>query len=108
MAADLATTPTSGIWVQSSGDCHLANFGIYAAVDGTPVFDVIDFDETLPAPFEWDVKRLATSFAVDARSRDTAGAHVPRSGAQRRHGYRQHMAKLMRLDPRLPGDRASM
>src|SRR5258708_23146522 len=62
MAADLATTPTSGIWVQSCGDCHLANFGSYAASDDTPVFDVTDFDETLPAPFEWDLKRLAASF----------------------------------------------
>src|SRR5262249_13637655 len=51
MAADLATTPTSGIWVQSCGDCHHANFGIYSSLDGTLVFDVIDFDETLPAPF---------------------------------------------------------
>src|SRR5215469_6664049 len=54
MAADLATTPTSGIWVQSCGDCHSANFGMYTALDGTPIFDVTDFDETLPAPFEWD------------------------------------------------------
>src|SRR4051794_6628250 len=69
MAADLATTPTSGIWVQSCGDCHHANFGGYATLDGTAIFDVTDFDETLPAPFEWDLKRLATSFAVDARSR---------------------------------------
>ena len=69
MAADLATTPASGIWVQSCGDCHLANFGIYAALDGSPIFDIIDFDETLPAPFEWDLKRLAVSVAVDARSR---------------------------------------
>src|SRR5215510_1740059 len=69
MAADLAATPTSGIWVQSCGDCHVANFGVYATPDGTPVFDIIDFDETLPAPFEWDVKRLAVSIAVDARCR---------------------------------------
>ena len=69
MAADLAATPTSGIWVQSCGDCHRANFGICSALDGTPVFDVTDFDETLPAPFEWDLKRLATSVAVDARGR---------------------------------------
>ena len=51
MAADLATTPTSGIWVQSCGDSHLANFGVYCGLDGAPVFDVINFDETLPAPF---------------------------------------------------------
>jgi uncharacterized protein (DUF2252 family) len=99
MAADLATTPTSGIWVQSCGDCHLANFGIYSGLDGTPVFDVIDFDETLPAPFEWDVKRLAVSFTVAARSRKMP-EHVCRDLASRSvAAYRGHMAKLMRLDP---------
>ena len=100
MAADLASTPTSGIWVQSCGDCHLANFGSYAALDGTPVFDINDFDETLPAPFEWDVKRLATSFTLDARGRgmtDRASRHLARSVVT---SYRQHMAMLMRLDPR--------
>jgi len=56
--------------VQSCGDCHYANFGIYAALDGAPIFDITDFDETLPAPFEWDLKRLATSFSVDARCRE--------------------------------------
>ena len=99
MAADLATTPTSGIWVQSCGDCHLANFGSYAAPDGTPVFDITDFDETLPAPFEWDLKRLATSFAVDARGRrmpDRACRHLARGIVA---AYRQHMTTLMRLDP---------
>jgi uncharacterized protein (DUF2252 family) len=99
MAADLATTPASGIWVQSCGDCHLANFGIYAAPDGSAVFDIIDFDETLPAPFEWDVKRLAVSVAVDARRRrmpQRACRDLARSVVT---AYRQHMAKLMRLDP---------
>ena len=86
MAADLATTPTSGIWVQSCGDCHLANFGVYAASDGTPIFDVIDFDETLPAPFEWDVKRLATSVAVDARGRQMPERACRDLAARRRHG----------------------
>ena len=69
MAADLAATPASGLAVQAGGDCHLANFGTYASPEGTPVFDLNDFDETLAAPFEWDVKRLAASFAVAARSR---------------------------------------
>jgi len=52
MAADLAPGPTTGLRVQACGDCHLANFGAYATPEGTPVFDVNDFDETLPAPFE--------------------------------------------------------
>src|SRR5262245_30589230 len=67
MAADLATTPTSGLTVQLCGDAHLANFGAYAAPDRRLVFDINDFDETLPGPFEWDVKRLAASLAVAGR-----------------------------------------
>ena len=72
MAADLAGTATSGLLVQACGDCHLANFGSYASPEGAAVFDVNDFDETLPAPFEWDLKRLATSLVLagrDARCR---------------------------------------
>lgn len=61
-AMDLANTPSSGLRVQACGDCHLMNFGVCASSDGKPISDVIDFDETLPAPFEWDLKRLATSF----------------------------------------------
>jgi uncharacterized protein (DUF2252 family) len=70
MAADLARTPRSGIEVQLCGDAHLENFGAFAAPDRTLVFDVNDFDETLPGPWEWDVKRLAASFEVAARERD--------------------------------------
>ena len=66
MAWDLAHTSTTDIRVQACGDAHLLNFGMYAAPDRRLVFDVNDFDETLPAPFEWDVKRLAASFAVAA------------------------------------------
>src|ERR1700709_524550 len=56
MAADLADTPATGLWVQSCGDCHLANFGTFSSPEGTPIFELNDFDETLPAPFEWDIK----------------------------------------------------
>jgi uncharacterized protein (DUF2252 family) len=69
MAADLAGTPRSGMKVQLCGDAHLSNFGVFAAPDRRLVFDVNDFDETLPGPFEWDVKRLAASFAVAGRER---------------------------------------
>src|SRR5215471_13984608 len=69
MAWDLAHTPTTGIRVQCCGDAHLLNFGMFAAPDRRLVFDINDFDETLPAPFEWDVKRLAASVAVAARER---------------------------------------
>jgi uncharacterized protein (DUF2252 family) len=67
MAADLATTPASGLRVQLCGDAHLSNFGAFASPERWLVFDVNDFDETLPGPFEWDVKRLAASFAVAGR-----------------------------------------
>ena len=67
MAADLAPTPISGIRVQACGDAHLTNFGAFAAPDRRLVFDVNDFDETLPAPWEWDVKRLAASFEIAGR-----------------------------------------
>ncbi len=67
MAADLAATPDSGFRVQACGDAHLSNFGIFAAPDRRLVFDLNDFDETLPAPWEWDVKRLAASFEIAAR-----------------------------------------
>jgi uncharacterized protein (DUF2252 family) len=69
MASDLADTPRSGIDVQLCGDAHLENFGIFAAPDRRLVFDVNDFDETLPGPWEWDVKRLAASFSVAGRER---------------------------------------
>src|SRR6516162_7022673 len=64
MAADLATTPACGLRAQLCGDAHLANFGAFASPSRRLVFDVNDFDETLPGPFEWDVKRLAASLAV--------------------------------------------
>ena len=67
MAGDLAATPTAGLMAQLCGDAHLSNFGVFAAPEGHPVFDFCDFDETLPGPFEYDIKRLATSVSVAAR-----------------------------------------
>jgi uncharacterized protein (DUF2252 family) len=67
MAMDLAQTPTSNIRVQACGDCHLSNFGLFATPERNLVFDINDFDETLPAPFEWDLKRLAASFFIGSR-----------------------------------------
>ncbi|WP_432419786.1 DUF2252 domain-containing protein [Baekduia alba] len=69
MAADLDASPRTGLTVQLCGDAHLSNFGAYAAPDRRLVFSVNDFDETLPGPFEWDVKRLVASFAVAGRDR---------------------------------------
>jgi uncharacterized protein (DUF2252 family) len=69
MAADLAAGPDSGLRVQLCGDAHLSNFGVFQAPDRRLVFDINDFDETHPGPFEWDVKRLAASIAIGARDR---------------------------------------
>ena len=86
MAADLAGEPRTGLEVQLCGDAHLSNFGAFAAPDRRLVFSINDFDETLPGPFEWDVKRLVASFAVagrdrgfDARQRETINRTVARS-----------------------------
>lgn len=68
MAHDLGPMPTSGIRVQACGDCHLANFGLFATPERNLAFDINDFDETLPAPWEWDIKRLAASFVVAGRA----------------------------------------
>ena len=67
MASDLAGTPVSGLPVQACGDAHLSNFGVFGSAERRLVFDVNDFDETLPGPWEWDVKRLAASLEVAAR-----------------------------------------
>jgi uncharacterized protein (DUF2252 family) len=99
MAADLADTPMTGLWVQACGDCHLANFGTFASPEGTPVFDVNDFDETLPAPFEWDIKRLAASFAIDALSRDLGEKTACCLAGAAVQAYRRHIQELVRIDP---------
>lgn len=94
MAHDLATTPVSGIRVQACGDAHLSNFGFYASPERKLVFDLNDFDETLPAPWEWDVERLVASLAVAARSSgfgDEVAGRVAAHGAQ---GYRRAMLRL--------------
>ena len=69
MSADLASLPNSGLRTQLCGDAQLSNFGAFEAPDRRPVFDINDFDETLPGPFEWDVKRLAASFAIGRSGR---------------------------------------
>src|SRR5664279_2223083 len=70
MAHDLAATPRSGLNVQCCGDAHLSNFGVFASPERRLVFDLNDFDETLPGPWEWDVKRLAVSMLIAARDND--------------------------------------
>ena len=92
MAWDLAHTPTPDIRVQACGDAHLLNFGMYAAPDRRLVFDVNDFDETLPAPFDWDVKRLAASFAVAARDNGFKDREARTAARMAVRSYRTEMA----------------
>jgi uncharacterized protein (DUF2252 family) len=97
MAADLASTPVSGITVQLSGDAHLLNFGAYAAPDRRIVFDLDDFDETHPGPWEWDVKRLAASLVVMARERHLSADSGRRLALAASRGYRAKMRELAGL-----------
>ncbi len=94
MASDLATAPRTGLQVQLCGDAHLSNFGLFAAPDRTVVFDVNDFDETNPGPFEWDVKRLATSFVLAARDNGLAKKAGPAAAEAAAASYRAAMASF--------------
>ena len=92
MAHDLAATPATGLIVQACGDAHLSNFGGYGTPERNLVFDLNDFDETLPAPWEWDVKRLAASFVIASRAngfRANAAANAARAAVR---SYREKMA----------------
>jgi uncharacterized protein (DUF2252 family) len=91
MAADLAATPTSGIIVQACGDAHLLNFGVYASPERDLLFDVNDFDETLPAPWEWDVKRLTASLVVAAQGNGFATDDCRHIAEQAAASYRTQM-----------------
>lgn len=97
MAADLGTTPTTGIQVQACGDCHLLNFGGYATPERNLVFDVNDFDETLPAPWEWDIKRLATSVVVAGRHINLSEKNCEKAARTAVCSYREHMAKYAQM-----------
>ncbi len=94
MAADLADTPRTDICVQACGDAHLMNFGLFATPERHLLFDVNDFDETIPGPWEWDVKRLAASLAVAARENGFSAAEtdeIVRAGSM---SYRMRMSEL--------------
>jgi uncharacterized protein (DUF2252 family) len=91
MACDLAATPISGLTVQACGDCHLLNFGIFGSPERNLIFDVNDFDETLPGPWEWDVKRLAASFVVAGRSNRLAERSCRDAAQAAVRSYREHM-----------------
>jgi uncharacterized protein (DUF2252 family) len=94
MAADLAASPDSGLTVQLSGDAHLSNFGLFASPERRLVFDLDDFDETLPGPFEWDVKRLACSIAVAADDNGASPQAAAAAATEAVRGYRTHLAEL--------------
>ena len=94
MTADLAGTPTTSITVQLCGDAHLLNFGLYGAPDRRQVFDLNDFDETLAGPFEWDVKRLAASAVVAARTAGFRAGVAKRAAREAASSYRTHMARF--------------
>jgi uncharacterized protein (DUF2252 family) len=92
MAADLATTPTSGLRVQACGDAHLMNFGGFATPERNIIFDINDLDETLPAPFEWDLKRLAASVVIAAQHLRLPDSDAARVAVDCAREYRERMA----------------
>ncbi len=97
MAADLASVPRTDLTVQLCGDAHLSNFGSFAAPDRRLVFDLNDFDETLPGPFEWDVKRMVASFAVAGRDREFDDAERRAVNAAAASSYREAMQELAQM-----------
>jgi uncharacterized protein (DUF2252 family) len=97
MASDLAHTPTSGITVQLCGDAHVSNFGLFATPERRMIFDINDFDETLPGPWEWDLKRLSASFEVMGRDRGFSASdrrEVVMAGVRE---YRERMNRAARM-----------
>jgi uncharacterized protein (DUF2252 family) len=94
MAADLAHTPATGIRVQSCGDAHLMNFGAFATPERHVIFGINDFDETLPAPWEWDIKRLATSLLIASRSNGFSEADARKTALASVRSYRERMAEF--------------
>jgi uncharacterized protein (DUF2252 family) len=99
MAADVAATPATGIKVQSCGDCHLMNFGGFATPERNLIFDMNDFDETLPAPWEWDVKRLVTSFVLAARSLGMSDKRARDAAVTCARSYRKHLREFAEMHP---------
>src|SRR6185503_19235533 len=97
MAADLASTPNTGITVQLCGDAHVLNFGLWRTPERNLSFDLSDFDETLPGPFEWDVKRLAASLVVLARDNGLPEAAARESVSSAYRGYAGKLREYARM-----------
>src|SRR5215470_7084974 len=97
MAADLAVTPVAGLGAQLCGDAHLSNFGGFASPERRLVFDLNDFDETLPGPFEYDVKRMAASFTIAARNNGFTKADTHQATLASVTSYREAMAGFAQM-----------
>ncbi len=97
MAMDLATTPVTGLQVQACGDAHVTNFGQFATPERNLIFDINDFDETLPGPWEWDVKRLCASLAVVARGHGFSSSKCDRVVSTAARTYRECLADSARM-----------
>jgi uncharacterized protein (DUF2252 family) len=98
MASDLSITQQSGITVQLCGDCHLSNFGLYASPERNLIFDLNDFDETHPGPFEWDIKRLVSSFYIGCESRGLSDTDCKNVVEQCLTSYKQAMRKFSTMN----------
>ena len=97
MAADLAPTPVAGLETQLCGDAHLSNFGAFASPERVLLFDVNDFDETLPGPFEYDVKRMAASFTIAGRNNGFSPADARAAALESVRSYRAAMASFAQM-----------
>src|SRR6266702_2375703 len=97
MAADLKDTPVAGLGAQLCGDAHLSNFGLFASPERRLLFDLNDFDETLPGPFEYDVKRMAASFEIAARNNGFSGADTRVATLASVRAYREAMAAFAQM-----------
>ena len=98
-AFDLSTSPATGIHLQACGDCHLSNFGLFATPERNLIFDINDFDETHWAPWEWDLKRLATSFVVAARSSGFSDRQAEDAAVAGLRSYREQLGELSTMSP---------
>ena len=97
MASDLSETPATGINVQACGDAHISNFGLFSSPERRTVFDITDFDETLPGPWEWDVKRLAASVEICGRDNGFTGKKRRAAVLACARGYREGMAQFAEM-----------
>jgi uncharacterized protein (DUF2252 family) len=97
VAADLAATPVTGLRVEACGDCHLLNFGWFATPERREIFDINDLDETLPAPWEWDVKRLAASFVLAGRGNGFSERNARDAALACVRAYRERMTEFSQM-----------